>query len=60
MNQERNLVWAKRLHWEKYLRPQSIPDHGWDHQGDSAEGCARIQPSEEYNEPSQRKRRIRK
>lgn len=26
MNQGRNLVWSKRLHWEKYLRPQSIPE----------------------------------
>ena len=26
MNQGMNLVWSKSLHWEKYYRPQSIPE----------------------------------
>ena len=26
MNQGMNLVWSKSPHWEKYYRPQSIPE----------------------------------
>jgi hypothetical protein len=26
MRLESRLVWPKRLHWEKYFRPQNIPE----------------------------------